>query len=67
MIERNFRTLIGRIRLIFNGAGLEDELRDKIWAEFVMNVSYFSSIISTKSTFKCPYEGAVCGKCEIKG
>jgi hypothetical protein len=35
---------------------LEGELRDKIWAECVMNVTYLSNIISTKSSFKSPFE-----------
>jgi transposase InsO family protein len=55
-IERKFQTLYGRIWAMLNGAGLEGELRDKIWAECVMNVTYLSNIISTKSSFKCPFE-----------
>jgi hypothetical protein len=35
---------------------MEGELRDKIWAECVMNVTYLSNIISTKSSFKSPFE-----------
>jgi hypothetical protein len=35
---------------------LEGELRDKIWAECVMNVTHLSNIISTKSNFKSPLE-----------
>jgi hypothetical protein len=27
-----------------------------IWAECVMNGTYLSNIISTKSSFKCPFE-----------
>jgi hypothetical protein len=41
---------------MINGADLEGELRDKIWAEYVMNVIYLSNIISTKSNFKSPFE-----------
>jgi hypothetical protein len=55
-VERKFQTLYGRIRAMLNGAGLEGELRDKIWAEYVMNVTYLSNIISIKSSFKCPFE-----------
>jgi hypothetical protein len=55
-VERKFQILYGRIRSMLNGAGLEGQLRDKIWAECVMNVIYLSSIISTKSSFKCPFE-----------
>jgi hypothetical protein len=41
---------------MLNGAGLEGELRDKIWAECVMNVTHLSNIISTKSSLKSPFE-----------
>jgi hypothetical protein len=41
---------------MLNGAGLEGELRDKIWAECVMNVTYLSNIMSTKSSFKSQFE-----------
>jgi hypothetical protein len=54
--ERKFQTLYGRIRAMLNGANSEGELRDKIWAECVMNVTYFSNIISTKSSLKSPFE-----------
>jgi hypothetical protein len=41
---------------MLNGAGLEGELIDKIWAEWVMNVTHLSNIISTKSSFQSPFE-----------
>jgi hypothetical protein len=41
---------------MLNGAGLEGELRDKIWAESMMNVTHLSNIISTKLSFKSPFE-----------
>jgi hypothetical protein len=41
---------------MLNRAGLEGELRDKIWAECVMNVTYLSIIISTILSFKSPFE-----------
>jgi hypothetical protein len=47
-----FQTLYGRIRAILNGAGLEGELRDKIWAECVMNVTYSFNIISKNRVLK---------------
>jgi transposase InsO family protein len=55
-VERKFQTLYGRIRAIINGADLEGKLRDKIWAECVMNSTYLSNIISTKSNSKSPFE-----------
>jgi hypothetical protein len=41
---------------MLNGADLEGELRDKIWAECVMNVTYSFNIIPKKSNFKNPFE-----------
>jgi hypothetical protein len=38
-VERKFQTLYGKIRAMLNGAGLEGELRDKIWVQCVMNVT----------------------------
>jgi hypothetical protein len=55
-VERKFQTLYGRIRAMLNGANLEGELRDKIWAECVMNVTYLSNIISIKSNLQSPFE-----------
>jgi hypothetical protein len=55
-VERKFQTLYGSIRATLNGADLEGELRDRIWAECVMNVTYLSNIISTKSSLKPPFE-----------
>jgi hypothetical protein len=48
-VERKFQTLYGRIRSMLNEAGLEGELRDKIWVEYVMNATHLSKIISAKS------------------
>jgi hypothetical protein len=41
---------------MLNGTGLEGELRDKIWAECVMNVTHLSNIISKKLSFKSSFE-----------
>jgi hypothetical protein len=35
-VERKFQTLYGRIGALLIGAGLKVELRDKIWAEWVI-------------------------------
>jgi hypothetical protein len=43
-VERNFQTFYGGIRAMLNGANLEGELRDKIWAECVINVTYLSTL-----------------------
>jgi hypothetical protein len=55
-VERKIQILYGRIWSMLNGADLEGELRDKIGAEFLLNVTYFSDIISTKISFKSPFE-----------
>ena len=55
-VERKFQTLYGRIRSMLNGAGLEGQMREKLWAESVMMVTYLSNILSTKSTIKSPFE-----------
>jgi hypothetical protein len=55
-VERKFQTLYGRIQAMLNGADLEGELRDKIWAECVMNAFYLFNIISTKSSLKSLFE-----------
>jgi hypothetical protein len=41
---------------MLNGADLEWELRVEIWAECVMNLTYLSNIISTKSSSKRSFE-----------
>jgi hypothetical protein len=41
---------------MLNGASLEGEFRDEIWAECIMNVAYLSNIISTKLSLKCSFE-----------
>jgi hypothetical protein len=41
---------------MLNGAGLEGELKHKIWVECVINVTYLSDIISAKSILKCIFE-----------
>jgi hypothetical protein len=55
-VERKFQTLYGRIWAMLNVAYLEGELRDKIWAACVMNVTHLFNIISTKLSFKSPFE-----------
>jgi transposase InsO family protein len=55
-VEKKFQTLYGRIRAMLNGADLGGKLRDKIWAECVMNVTYLSNIILKKSNLKSIFE-----------
>jgi hypothetical protein len=41
---------------MLNDAGIEGQMRQKLWAECVMMVTYLSNILSTKSTIKSPFE-----------
>jgi hypothetical protein len=41
---------------MLNCAGLKDELRNKIWAESAVKVTYLSNVMSTKYELKSPYE-----------
>jgi hypothetical protein len=41
---------------MLNLVDLGGELRNKIWAECMMNVTYLSNIISTKLSSKSPFE-----------
>jgi hypothetical protein len=41
---------------MLNCAGLKDELRNKIWAESAMTVTYLSNVMSTKSELNSPYK-----------
>jgi hypothetical protein len=48
-VEQIFQTLYGRIRAMFNGAGLQEEIRSGIWAECASTTAFYSKIISNKS------------------
>ena len=41
---------------MLNCAGLKDHLRNGVWAECAMTVTFLSNIISIKSDEKCPYQ-----------
>jgi transposase InsO family protein len=51
-VEKKFQTLYGRIRAMLNGAGLEGELRDKIWSECVMNVTIYPTLFQQNRVLK---------------
>jgi hypothetical protein len=46
-VERKFQTFYGRIRSMLNGAGLNGDLRNKIWAECAMTMTYILNVLST--------------------
>jgi hypothetical protein len=55
-VERKFQIFFGRIRAMLNSAGVEDQLRSGVWAEFAMTVMFLSNFTSIKSKEVCPYE-----------
>ena len=55
-VERKFQTFYGRIRAMLNGAGLNNHIRNGVWAECAMTVTYLSNIMTTKASDKCPYQ-----------
>jgi hypothetical protein len=55
-VERMFQTLYHRIRAVFNGSGLQEEIRSGIWAEYTSNSTFYSTILATRVTKRCPQE-----------
>jgi hypothetical protein len=51
-VERKFQSLYGRIQVMLNGADLEGELRDKIWAELCDECYLFIQHYLNKIKFK---------------
>jgi hypothetical protein len=43
-MERKFQTFFGRIRAMLNSAGVKDQLRSGIWAEFAMTVMFLLNV-----------------------
>ena len=41
---------------MLNGAGLKNQIRNGVWAECAMTVTYLSNIMTTKASDKCPYQ-----------
>jgi hypothetical protein len=61
-VEGKFQTFYGGIRFILNGACLKGDLRNKIWAECVITKTYLSNLLSTKSSFKSPFDSFFGGR-----
>ena len=55
-VERKFQTLYGRIRAMLNGAGLQEGIRSRIWAECASTAKFYSIILETRVTEKSPQE-----------
>jgi hypothetical protein len=55
-VERKFQVLFGKIRAMLNSAGVKDQLRSGVWAEYAMTVTFLSNVTSIKNKEVCPYE-----------
>jgi hypothetical protein len=55
-VERKFQTLYGRIRAMFNDAGIEGDFRKGLWAECTSTATYYDNIIVKKDQTKSPLE-----------
>jgi hypothetical protein len=54
--ERKFQTFYGRIRATLICAGLNDRLRNGVWAECDITVTFLSNITALKSRDVCLYQ-----------
>jgi hypothetical protein len=45
-VERSFATLWGRVTVMLNDSGVEDEMRSKLWAECASSATKFCKIMS---------------------
>ena len=50
--ERKFQTLYGRIRAMFNDAGIEGDFRKGVWDECASTATYYENIIVSKEKKK---------------
>jgi len=55
-VERKFATLYGRIRAMLNAAGLDGNLRQKLWAEAANTATICDGIMVPRRGIKPPYE-----------
>ncbi len=55
-IERIFATLYGRIQAILQAAGLDGNLRQKLWADAANTTTIYDGIMISKKGMKSPYE-----------
>ena len=55
-IERKFATLYGRIQSMFVSAGIEGQLRKRLWAEAANTSAMIDNITVNQGVLKTPYE-----------
>jgi hypothetical protein len=57
-VERKFQTFFGRIRAMLKSAGVKDDLKLRVWAEFSMKVTvmFLLNFTSIKNKEFCPYK-----------
>ena len=56
VVERAFATLYGRVRAMFNRAGIHDENRKILWAECASGATFLDGILVENSKDKCRHE-----------
>ena len=56
VVERAFATLYGRVRAMFNRAGIYDENRKILWAECAAVATFLDGILVENSKDKCKHE-----------
>eukprot|EP00980_Cylindrotheca_fusiformis_P022688 scaffold9579_cov84-Cylindrotheca_fusiformis.AAC.1 len=54
-VERKFATFYGRVHAMLNGAGLQGELRDKLWAECGNTATIIDGLMVSEKTKKPQY------------
>ena len=55
-IERKFATLYGRVHSMFIAAGIEGQLRKRLWAEAANTAAMIDNITVNQGALKSPYE-----------
>jgi hypothetical protein len=55
-VEQKFQTLYGRIRVMFNDAGIEGDFCKGLWAECASTATFYDNIIVKTSQNESPLE-----------
>jgi hypothetical protein len=55
-VEGKFQTLYGRIGAMFNNLGIDEEIRNGLWAECTSTASCYETELSTEDTKQSPLQ-----------
>jgi hypothetical protein len=55
-VKIKFQTLHGRVRSMFNNAGIMNEMRCGIWAEYASTAIFYANILLNRESGKPPHE-----------